>query len=170
MLFFYTIGIVGCNKVGNVNMDGGGDRKDESSMKRQKMSESCDNPIAGSSSSVRSTSTALLQDSRLSMRNTADRAEEVAKLKEKNVEDAIKHARSARDLADKMRGFAGDLGTTGDSKYLQDSRLSMKNTADRAEEVAKLKEKNVEDEIKHARSARDLADKVRELTDRLGNK
>lgn len=60
----------------------------------------------------------LLQDSRLSMRNTTSCAKD-AKLKDKYAQNVVKHARDARILAEKLHECAYNLSTTTRNKFLQ---------------------------------------------------
>ena len=101
LLFLCAIGVAGCNKIRNTSyMDGGGDRKEESKEKRQKVSDLYGESKAGSSSTeiVRYGSVdyhKMMEDSLGGMKEAVSIAEEICISKQ----EALDHAKEALECA-----------------------------------------------------------------------
>ncbi|WP_162789919.1 hypothetical protein [Cardinium endosymbiont of Sogatella furcifera] len=168
LLCCYTIGIAGCNKIGNPSyMDSGGDGTSE---KRQ--------DVKASSSAVQSGSIdcdRLLQHSLNVIKRRADTSERVAISQQKAADRAIQDAANARRTADMARKTADDrekarleLGG-GDAlcndKLLQHSLNVIKRRADTSERVAISQQKAADRAIQDAANARRTADMARKTAD-----
>ncbi|WP_419241459.1 hypothetical protein [Cardinium endosymbiont of Nabis limbatus] len=166
LLCCYTMGIAGCNKIGNPNyMDGGGDRTSE---KRQDVGAA----VSVTQSSSTSDYHKSLEDSLIGIKRVADLAEQAAIVKQQAAEDAIKAAADAKAAAEATRKTANDRerarqesplpgSDTVYHKSLEDSLIGIKRVADLAEQAAIVKQQAAEDAIKAAADAKAAAEATR---------